>query len=253
MRYDLPGFGTRSESVGEACGATLESLAAEAGDIVDEHRRAGDRGRPEPRHAGRRAGRRAAPRPGARTGAAHPRPAGRHAAARRGGRAVRRPRRRPRRPAQLARPNCRRTSAKNSSTGSPTSARPSRPTSSPTTSTSGTTGCSDAPAMSAFGGPVLIIRGGADAFVDRAARRCRQPALRRSRRQSHRQGRPLGARRVPRGGRGDDPRLHRCDREGDTVSRPLRHKVFVTKQIPQSGRGPLPTAARGCGRRSPPR
>jgi glyoxylase-like metal-dependent hydrolase (beta-lactamase superfamily II) len=28
--------------------------------------------------------------------------------------------------------------------------------------------------------------------------------------------------------------------QGDTVNRTLRHKVFVTKQIPQSGRGPLP-------------
>jgi esterase len=34
VRYDLPGFGTRSESVAEACGTTLESLAAEAGDIL---------------------------------------------------------------------------------------------------------------------------------------------------------------------------------------------------------------------------
>jgi esterase len=34
VRYDLPGFGTRSASVGEARGATLESLAAEAGEIV---------------------------------------------------------------------------------------------------------------------------------------------------------------------------------------------------------------------------
>jgi len=35
VRYDLPGFGRRSGSVGEACGATLESLAAEAGEIVE--------------------------------------------------------------------------------------------------------------------------------------------------------------------------------------------------------------------------
>ncbi len=34
VRYDLPGFGTRSGSVADACVATLESLAAEAGDIL---------------------------------------------------------------------------------------------------------------------------------------------------------------------------------------------------------------------------
>ena len=34
VRYDLPGFGARVGSVGEARGATLESLAAEAGGIV---------------------------------------------------------------------------------------------------------------------------------------------------------------------------------------------------------------------------
>jgi esterase len=34
VRYDLPGFGMRSASVAEACSATLESLAAEAGDIL---------------------------------------------------------------------------------------------------------------------------------------------------------------------------------------------------------------------------
>jgi pimeloyl-ACP methyl ester carboxylesterase len=34
VRYDLPGFGTRSGSVGDALGTTLESLAAEAGEIV---------------------------------------------------------------------------------------------------------------------------------------------------------------------------------------------------------------------------
>jgi pimeloyl-ACP methyl ester carboxylesterase len=34
VRYDLPGFGMRSGSVAEACGTTLESLAAEAGDIL---------------------------------------------------------------------------------------------------------------------------------------------------------------------------------------------------------------------------
>jgi esterase len=36
VRYDLPGFGTRSGSVAEACSATLESLAAEAGEILRE-------------------------------------------------------------------------------------------------------------------------------------------------------------------------------------------------------------------------
>src|ERR1700761_899924 len=35
VRYDLPGFGTRIGSVEEARGATLESLAAEAGEIVE--------------------------------------------------------------------------------------------------------------------------------------------------------------------------------------------------------------------------
>jgi pimeloyl-ACP methyl ester carboxylesterase len=35
VRYDLPGFGTRSGSIAEASVATLESLAAEADDIVD--------------------------------------------------------------------------------------------------------------------------------------------------------------------------------------------------------------------------
>src|ERR1700757_3631585 len=34
LRYDLPGFGTRSGSVAEARTVTLESLAAEASDIV---------------------------------------------------------------------------------------------------------------------------------------------------------------------------------------------------------------------------
>jgi pimeloyl-ACP methyl ester carboxylesterase len=34
VRYDLPGFGTRSGTVADACTATLEALAAEAGDIV---------------------------------------------------------------------------------------------------------------------------------------------------------------------------------------------------------------------------
>ncbi len=34
VRYDLPGFGTRSGSVAEACGTTLESLAAEVGEIL---------------------------------------------------------------------------------------------------------------------------------------------------------------------------------------------------------------------------
>ncbi|HTX94831.1 MAG TPA: alpha/beta fold hydrolase [Mycobacterium sp.] len=35
VRYDLPGFGTRIGSVGAVRGATLESLAAEAGEIVE--------------------------------------------------------------------------------------------------------------------------------------------------------------------------------------------------------------------------
>jgi pimeloyl-ACP methyl ester carboxylesterase len=35
VRYDLPGFGTRIGSVGEANSATLESLAAEAGEIIE--------------------------------------------------------------------------------------------------------------------------------------------------------------------------------------------------------------------------
>jgi pimeloyl-ACP methyl ester carboxylesterase len=34
VRYDLPGFGTRSGSVADACTTTLESLAVEAGDIL---------------------------------------------------------------------------------------------------------------------------------------------------------------------------------------------------------------------------
>ena len=33
MRYDLPGFGTRSGAVADACSVSLESLAAEAGEI----------------------------------------------------------------------------------------------------------------------------------------------------------------------------------------------------------------------------
>jgi pimeloyl-ACP methyl ester carboxylesterase len=36
VRYDLPGFGKRSEAVEDACSASLESLAAEAGEIVSE-------------------------------------------------------------------------------------------------------------------------------------------------------------------------------------------------------------------------
>jgi pimeloyl-ACP methyl ester carboxylesterase len=36
VRYDLPGFGSRSGSVAEALGTTLESLADEAGEIVKE-------------------------------------------------------------------------------------------------------------------------------------------------------------------------------------------------------------------------
>jgi pimeloyl-ACP methyl ester carboxylesterase len=35
VRYDLPGFGRRSGSVGEANSTTLESLAAEAGEIIE--------------------------------------------------------------------------------------------------------------------------------------------------------------------------------------------------------------------------
>ena len=35
VRYDLPGFGTRSGSVADACNTTLESLAAEAGEILE--------------------------------------------------------------------------------------------------------------------------------------------------------------------------------------------------------------------------
>lgn len=34
VRYDLPGFGARSGAVADACSATLESLAAEAGDGI---------------------------------------------------------------------------------------------------------------------------------------------------------------------------------------------------------------------------
>jgi pimeloyl-ACP methyl ester carboxylesterase len=34
VRYDLPGFGTRNGSVADACSTTLESLAAEAGEIL---------------------------------------------------------------------------------------------------------------------------------------------------------------------------------------------------------------------------
>jgi esterase len=36
VRYDLPGFGSRSRSIGDARAVTLESLAAEAGGIVAE-------------------------------------------------------------------------------------------------------------------------------------------------------------------------------------------------------------------------
>jgi pimeloyl-ACP methyl ester carboxylesterase len=35
VRYDLPGFGTRSGSIADACGTTVESLAAEAGHILE--------------------------------------------------------------------------------------------------------------------------------------------------------------------------------------------------------------------------
>ena len=34
VRDDLPGFGARSGAVADACSATLESLAAEAGDFI---------------------------------------------------------------------------------------------------------------------------------------------------------------------------------------------------------------------------
>jgi pimeloyl-ACP methyl ester carboxylesterase len=34
VRYDLPGFGTRSGSIADACSTTLESLAAEAGEVL---------------------------------------------------------------------------------------------------------------------------------------------------------------------------------------------------------------------------
>ncbi len=34
VRYDLPGFGTRSAAVADTCRTTLESLAAEAGDVL---------------------------------------------------------------------------------------------------------------------------------------------------------------------------------------------------------------------------
>src|SRR6185312_16827670 len=34
VRYDLPGFGTRSRSITDACSTTLESLADEAGEIL---------------------------------------------------------------------------------------------------------------------------------------------------------------------------------------------------------------------------
>ncbi len=36
VRYDLPGFGTRSASVGEARAVTLASLAAEAGEVLED-------------------------------------------------------------------------------------------------------------------------------------------------------------------------------------------------------------------------
>ncbi len=36
VRYDLPGFGTRSGSITDACSTTLESLASEAGEILAE-------------------------------------------------------------------------------------------------------------------------------------------------------------------------------------------------------------------------
>jgi hypothetical protein len=101
-------------------------------------------------------------------------------------------------------------------------------------------GVTDAPATSAFGGPVLIIRGGADGFVtqqlvDAISARFADPEVNVSR-----QGRSLGTCRVPRDGRDDDPRLHGCDPRRSAMSGQLQHRVFVTAQIPQSGRGPLP-------------
>ena len=36
VRYDLPGFGTRSATVGEASAVTLASLAAEAGEVLED-------------------------------------------------------------------------------------------------------------------------------------------------------------------------------------------------------------------------
>ena len=93
VRYDLPGFGTRSGSVADACSTTLESLAAEAGEIL-----AGIDG--PVIVVGQSLGTQVAELVAAQHSdqvrglvLAHPRAAGRYTAARRGGRAVWRPRR----------------------------------------------------------------------------------------------------------------------------------------------------------------
>src|SRR4029078_10366249 len=52
--------------------------------------------------------------------------------------------------------------------------------------------------------------------------------------------RPLGACRISWSCRGNDARLRRCTGGGAVMSGPLGHKVFVTEQLPQSGRDPLP-------------
>src|SRR3954452_14578115 len=57
---------------------------------------------------------------------------------------------------------------------------------------------------------------------------------------------------MPGSNRSDDPGLRRLGRRssgdpglaGDDMNLTLRHEVFVTKQIPQSGRGPLPDGSR---------
>ena len=61
--YDLPGFGTRSgRPLKRSPSRWSRSPTRQAGS--SRNRRAGDRGRPEPRRAGRRARRLSAPRPG---------------------------------------------------------------------------------------------------------------------------------------------------------------------------------------------